>query len=271
MAGSAEPDPNCSYYEETGHNLCAPFEQYWMDNGGLPVFGYPKTEAENEMNIDLGMEFETQYFERERMEYHPENAGSAYEILLGRLGNEVLIEMGRDWMSFPTADPSADHYFAETGHAIGSEFWDYWSSHGLDLGDEGNSFAESLALFGFPISEPEMETNSSGDTVLTQWFERARFEYHPNNTPEYQVLLGLLGNEILEYRNGGGEPPASVGTVIADGLNSPRGIDVTNDGTVYVAEAGVGGDDCITGETPDGEGEVCYGTSGQVTMIDRRR
>ena len=41
-----------------------------------------------------------------------------------------------------------------------------------------------------------METNTSGDTIETQWFERARFECHPNNPPEYRVLLGLLGNEV---------------------------------------------------------------------------
>lgn len=63
--------------------------------------------------------------------------------------------------------------------------------------------AESLALFGFPISEPMMETNAEGDTVLTQWFERARFEFHPNNPPQYQVLLGLLGKELYgSYRPG---------------------------------------------------------------------
>jgi hypothetical protein len=40
-----------------------------------------------------------------------------------------------------------------------------------------------------------METNASGDTVLTQWFERARMEWHPTNPPGFRVLLGLLGTE----------------------------------------------------------------------------
>ena len=268
VAQPADPNPDCTYFSETGHNLCAPFESYWNNNGGLPVFGFPKTEAENELNLDLQQEFLTQYFERERMEHHPANAGTPFEILLGRLGNEVLIEMGRDWTTFPKADPSADHYFPETGHAIAPEFWDYWSSHGLDFGDAGVSFGESLALFGFPISPAAMETNSSGDTVLTQWFERARFEHHPSNPPEFQVLLGLLGNEILDYRDSG--PPEPVGEVIASGLNSPRGIDVDAQGNVYVAESGVGGDNCVSTLAGEGEGdsELCFGTSGQVTMID---
>ena len=32
----------------------------------------------------------------------------------------------------------------------------------------------------------------AGETLLVQWFERARFEYHPNNPAPYKVLLGRL-------------------------------------------------------------------------------
>ncbi len=34
--------------------------------------------------------------------------------------------------------------------------------------------------------------------MLTQWFERARFEYHPSKPPEFKVLLGLLGDEMAQ-------------------------------------------------------------------------
>jgi hypothetical protein len=121
-------------------------------------------------------------------------------VLLGRLGVEILEVQGRDWQTFPKADPSAMHYFEETGHAIAPEFWDYWSSLGLDYGDPGVSFRESLLLFGYPISEAGVETNEDGDTVLTQWFERAVFEWHPGNEAEFQVLLRRLGAEFLDAR-----------------------------------------------------------------------
>jgi hypothetical protein len=39
-----------------------------------------------------------------------------------------------------------------------------------------------------------------GDTVLTQCFERAVFEYHPGNEAPYQVLLRRLGVEELQAR-----------------------------------------------------------------------
>ncbi len=45
-----------------------------------------------------------------------------------------------------------------------------------------------------------METNAEGHTVLTQWFERARFEYHPDNAAPYKVLLGRLGAQVRNER-----------------------------------------------------------------------
>ena len=192
------PAPSgCDYFDSTGHYLCDGFQMAWERNGGLPVFGYPLTGELMERNADLGQLLTAQYFERQRFEWHPENAGTPYEVLLGRLGVQVLGMQGRDWMDFAQASPDAEHYFAETGHAIAPEFWAYWSSHGLEYGDPDVSFRESLLLFGYPISEPMMETNPNGDTVLTQWFERARFEYHPNNPEGQRVLLGHLGAELL--------------------------------------------------------------------------
>ena len=55
-------------------------------------------------------------------------------------------------------------------------------------------------LFGYPVSEPMAETNIDGDTVLTQYFERAVFEWHPDNPSDYQVLLRRLGAEELVAR-----------------------------------------------------------------------
>jgi hypothetical protein len=57
-------------------------------------------------------------------------------------------------------------------------------------------------------------------------------------------------------------------TVVADGLDNPRGIGFGPDGALYVAESGSGGSGpCI--ESPEG-GESCFGRSGAVTRITRR-
>ncbi len=196
-APQPQPQPgNCRAFPETGHQVCGRLLEYWEQNGGLPVFGYPIT-PQTAQQIESGT-FQVQLFERNRLELHPENA-RPYDVLLGRLGADSLVSQGRDWTTFGKADPGAPHYFAETGHAIAPEFWGYWSSQGLEFdGQGGKSFQESLALFGVPLSEAAMEINpTNGKSYLTQHFERARFEYHPENagTP-YVVLLGLLGREI---------------------------------------------------------------------------
>ncbi len=179
-------------FPATGQSLQGRFLEYWRGNGGLAVFGYPIT---TQSGAPLA-----QAFERARFEYHPENQ-APYDVLLGRLGVEALQAQGRDWQTFASVDsaPADCRYFAETKHSLCGAFAAYWQSHGLEFdGRRGSSFAESLALFGMPISEPQQEM-IEGRTVMVQWFERARFEYHPENQAPYDVLLGRLGSAL----NGG--------------------------------------------------------------------
>ena len=65
-----------------------------MGRGGAAVFGYPISEPFEEVSKTDGQRYLVQYFERNRMEYHPELAGTAFEILLGHLGRETLIDRG---------------------------------------------------------------------------------------------------------------------------------------------------------------------------------
>lgn len=55
--------------------------------------------------------------------------------------------------------------------------------------------------------------------------------------------------------------------VIADGLNNPRGIDVFSAATVYVAEAGTGGDSEFCKPDPEGGPDKCLGLTGSITRI----
>jgi hypothetical protein len=187
------------YFPETGHVLKGRFQEYWRENGGLAVFGYPLTD---EFQQDGRI---TQYFERARFEFFPENQ-PPYDVLLGRLGVVLLQREGVNWREQPTAPGPATGclYFEETQHNLcnqqrGTGFLNYWQSNGLEFdGQPGSSYRESLALFGFPITEPYQYTNESGDTVQVQWFERARFEWHPDNPEQYRVLLGRLGAVLVE-------------------------------------------------------------------------
>ena len=80
------------FFPETGHTLAYGFKSYWEQNGGLYVFGFPISEEFSEKNPDTGQVYTVQYFERARFEYHPENAGTQYEVLLGRLGAQLACQ-----------------------------------------------------------------------------------------------------------------------------------------------------------------------------------
>ena len=67
---------------------------YWNIQGGLPVFGYPISEAFPERNPDTGARYVTQYFERNRLEHHPEQANPDNSVMLGLLGVEYLAQQG---------------------------------------------------------------------------------------------------------------------------------------------------------------------------------
>jgi hypothetical protein len=82
--------PGARYFPETQHTMAAEFVGYWDSHGGLAIYGYPISEAFSEVNAADGKRYMVQYFERNRFEYHPENAGTPYEVLLGLLGSEVL-------------------------------------------------------------------------------------------------------------------------------------------------------------------------------------
>ncbi|HLT18255.1 MAG TPA: PQQ-dependent sugar dehydrogenase [Thermomicrobiales bacterium] len=228
----------CQLFEETGFEVCGELLTFWNETGGLPIYGYPLTAAAEELNPDTGQVHTVQYFERERLELHPTNE-PPYNVLLGRLGVQILEMNGLDWTTFEKMSPDSEHYFEETGFAIAPEFWDYWSSHGLEYGDPGVSFRESLLLFGYPISAPQTETNPDGDTVLTQWFERARFEYHPDNEPPFDVLLGRLGAEYLALvDDGDGEPEGVAAELVADVLAAPLMVTEAPDdsGRLYIVD-----------------------------------
>ncbi len=195
-------------FPETGFSVSGRFYDFWLYNGALPRYGYPVTAARDERNYDTGKTYLTQWFERNRFEAHPENR-APYDVLLGRLGAERLLQTGRDWKAEGReAGPLPSClWFEETGHNVCNQvteandaihgFSDMWQWFGLEL--DSASYvnpSESLALWGLPLTRARMERNSSGDTVVTQWFERARMEWHPTGANQGRVLLGLLGREV---------------------------------------------------------------------------
>ncbi len=133
------------------------------------------------MSFLNGHSYTVQYFERAEMELHPENQ-PPYDVLLSQLGT---FQYQRKYPSGAPAQQAATtnpYRFSETGKTIGGLFRAYWESHG------------GLAQFGFPISDQFSERSDlNGKSYTVQYFERAVFEYHPENQPPYDVLLSQLG------------------------------------------------------------------------------
>lgn len=76
------------------------------------------------------------------------------------------------------------------------------------------------------------------------------------------VGLGLFAGPAFAKKP---RPVPSSHTVVATGLNNPRGIATEGDNLVYVSEAGTGGDECITIETA----ETCFGFTGSITRFEK--
>jgi hypothetical protein len=185
--------PGGRYYSETGHNVPKIFADFWVARGGLRRFGYPMTEAFEEVSETDGGRYLTQYFERARFEYHPEYAGTEYEVLLGLLGAEIAARR-RQEAPFrpisPFSSTAARVYFPETQHGLGGIFKRIWEERG------------GLRIFGYPISEEFAElSETDGNWHTVQYFERNRFEHHLDYAGTYdEVMLGHLGREILIRR-----------------------------------------------------------------------
>jgi uncharacterized lipoprotein YbaY/predicted secreted protein len=219
-------------FPETGRCIGGRFLSFWRQNGGLAVFGLPITDQLTENNLPV------QYFERQRFELHTENA-PPYDVLLGRLGDELLKQRSIDWFALPKADgaQAGCRFFPETQHNVcdqpgGPSFLRYWSANGLEFDRRrGKAPSESLALFGLPLTEP-MTMTLEGQPMLVQWFERARFEWHPDNPAAYRVLLGRLGAEVQN-------PPLDP-TPVAPPAPSPADTTLLNgdDGKTIDLEAG---------------------------------
>jgi hypothetical protein len=82
------PKAGTYFFPQTKHNVDSRFYTYWQNNGSLDRLGFPISEAQPETDPATGKVFLAQWFERARMEYHPDNP-APYKVELGLLGNEI--------------------------------------------------------------------------------------------------------------------------------------------------------------------------------------
>lgn len=86
-------------------------------------------------------------------------------------------------------------YFPETGHWVTGDFLRFYES-----------VADPLQVYGFPITDAfQTESVPQNPGMLVQYFEKVRFEYHPENPTGLKVTISTLG-EYLYEREGPGVP-----------------------------------------------------------------
>lgn len=189
------------YFAETQHAAVNSFLTLWQRTpNALFVLGYPISQPFIEESFTHPGEFyRVQYFERAVLEEHPEYYGTPHYILGRLMGNELLKGREGEVAFQPVADTGNAQYDGATRHTLGNEpapFRRFWQANG------------GLAVFGHPTSEQFQEVNrADGQVYWVQYFERQRMEWHPDESnPQYQVLLGLLGNEYRDAYHAGAAP-----------------------------------------------------------------
>ena len=187
-SGTVSAQGGTRTFRETGKTVKGRFLTYWDTHGGLTQQGFPISEEMQEISDTNGKTYTVQYFERAVFEMHPENP-APNDVLLSLLGNFLYKQ------KYPNGAPSQEAnatsgsiLFSETGKRLGGLFLTYWREHG------------GLAQQGFPISEEFSEVSPlDGRTYTVQYFERAAFELHPENSKPFDVLLSQLGT--FRYRD----------------------------------------------------------------------
>lgn len=155
------------------------FRRFSEIYGGTESLGQPVT------SLIIVDGWRVQYFEKARLEYHPENE-AAYRITVGWLG-ELLHRRNPPLppSTLPKASASHSRYFAETGHTLSGDFLAYFDSHGGSV------------RFGLPISEPFIENGR-----LTQDLQSARFFWDPQLDPPVILEdIGLVHLETVRRQN----------------------------------------------------------------------
>src|SRR5207237_852483 len=157
---------------QTGKTVGGKFLQYWKTHGALAQQGYPISDEMREKSDTDGKVYTVQYFERAAFEAHPENSppNDVLLSLLGDLRYKQKYPNGAPNQSANTSPGSV--FFSQTGKRLGGRFLEYWKAHG------------SLVQQGYPISDEFTEKSDlDGKSYRVQYFERAVFEYHPENAP----------------------------------------------------------------------------------------
>jgi len=181
--------PAVNFTETPGVALGGDFAQHYATLGSgttprepretIAVFGLPLGAPARAASADCARETTVLITERQRLEWDPQ-AAWPYRVLGAQLGVESF---RRRYGEVP--QPRTD-----LPGAFGDErFRAFFERFG------------GVPVFGYPISPALSETDSEGQTVVVQYFERARLELRHGATSSElldQVRVAALGRQALE-------------------------------------------------------------------------
>ena len=180
------------YFPETGHWVEAEFlTKYYEISNPTILYGAPITEA----FVD-SFGIKVQYFEKVRFELDP-SLPIGIQVKISPLG-EFLYQEAQ-----PLVVPSnsrACRSFTGSDHLVCYNFLDFFEENG------------GVSQFGIPISGFEIHNG-----WIVQYFQKARFEWHPENSPGQWVTVSNLG---VRYFYESGEDSKRLSPV-RDGDNTP--------------------------------------------------
>ncbi len=190
---AAHAQSNARYFPETGHFIQGTFRTFWETNGGVLLFGYPITEE----YVSSSSGRVVQYFERARFELVEQDGQTL--VGLGHLGAELAALRGLEFVPVPAIEDTADRRYVEaTEQIVQYGFKTIWERYGEER------------IFGYPISSEFLEETEDGVRRTVQYFERARFEYHPDRPDGERVLISTLGRLLAPAELTAPLPPEAV-------------------------------------------------------------
>ena len=211
-------DSNTRYYAATNTYLRDDFLRFFNETGGPARHGFPRT------NISVSGGLRSQWFQRSRFEsasdvrmapvgdeyvralnlgwslgdtsqcqqrnYPPPDAGKLAQpdrigALLGLLGDELLRTILLGMADQPVDGVNPHKFFPQRAFCLAGPALAFYERNGEE------------AAFGFPIS-PEFRDDSTGAQV--QYVENARFEFQTLEGGGTQVVLGLVGDDLLRFQ-----------------------------------------------------------------------
>jgi hypothetical protein len=160
------------YFEETGHRVTGEFlTKFHSVPNPLQLYGYPITEAFQDPTYHILV----QYFQKARFEFFP-IAPAGQRVQFTPLG-QYIYKRGVS-APLPATGPRCRTF--DKGFQVCYTLLEFYLANGGE------------AQFGLPISNTELHNN-----MIVQYFQNARFEWHPELPAGQRVVLANLGKEYF--------------------------------------------------------------------------